>query len=106
MGMFDWYKPAKQFTCPVCGTLLKEWQGKEGPCGLFVWQEGEKHPVDQLVDDEARFSVEERQQWVLPTHFHIYSCDCPHDIDALGTTQGGFWSSTSLQPWKPPPRRN
>jgi hypothetical protein len=102
MGMFDWYQPAQKYACPVCGIPLKIWQGKDGPCGLFVWQEGEKYPVDQLVDDEVRSSVEERQQCLLPLRFWIYSYDCPdhYPIDALGTTQDGVWSFTSLQPFQ------
>jgi hypothetical protein len=102
MGFFDWYKPATQYGCPACGLPLKDWQGKDGPCGQFVWQEGEKYPVDQLVDDEARLSVEERQRWMLPPRFLIYSYDCPRHkpIEALGTTQDGVWSSTSLQPFQ------
>ena len=104
MGMYDSYKPAKEYACPVCGTPLKDWQGKDGPCGLFVWQEGEKYPIDQLVDEEVRSSVEERQQWMLPLRFWIYSYDCPHHypINALGTTQNEVWSSTTLQPFKLP----
>lgn len=101
MGMYDSYKPAKEYACPVCGTPLKDWQGKDGPCGLFVWQEGEKYPIDQLVDEEVRSSVEERQ-WMLPLRFWIYSYDCPdhHPINALGTTQDEVWSSTTLQPFQ------
>ena len=40
MGMFDTYKPAKGHKCPVCDEELLEWQGKDGPCALFVWSEG------------------------------------------------------------------
>lgn len=99
MGMFDYYEPAKTYACPICDTPLKGWQGKDGPCGLFVWQEGEKYPVDQRVDDEVRLSVEEIQQWTLPPTFYIYT-DCPDHglIYALCTTQDGVWSSTRLPP--------
>lgn len=102
MGMFDWYKPAKEYSCPVCGTPLKDWQGKDGPCGLFVWQEGDKNPIDQPIDDEVRLSVEERQQFILLLRFWIYSFDCPYHypINAFGTTQNEIWSSTTLQPFQ------
>lgn len=105
MSMFDWYKPAQKYVCPVCGTPLEEWQGGDGPCCLFVWQEGEKYPVDQRVSDDVRSSVEERQRWMLPLRFWISSLDCPlhYPIIALGTTQDEVWSSTSLQPFQPRP---
>ncbi len=108
MGMFDWYNPAKKHECPVCGTPLKDWQGKDGPCLLFVWQEEEKYPIYQPVDDEVRMTIEEMQQWTLPIRFWIYSFDCPHHhpIYALGTTQDGIWSSTSLQPFQMSRQRN
>jgi hypothetical protein len=50
MGMFDWYKPTGEIECPVCGVVLIEWQGKDGPNALFVWSEGEGSPVDQPID--------------------------------------------------------
>jgi len=56
MGMLDWYRPVPDLACPVCGTPLREWQGKEGPCGLFVWQQGEIAPIDQVVDEECRWA--------------------------------------------------
>ena len=58
MGMFDYYKPAKKYSCPVCGTPLKDWQGKDGPCCRpLCLAKGEKYPVDQLVDDKVRSSA-------------------------------------------------
>ena len=104
MGMFDWYQPAEKCACPVCGTPLQDWQGKDGPCCLFVWQEGEKYPINQRVDDEIRFSSEEMQQWTLPLQFWIYSYDCSdhRPIVALGITRDGVWTSTSLQPFLSP----
>jgi hypothetical protein len=99
MSLFDWYQPAAELICPVCGNLLKVWQSKDGPCGLFLWREGVKHPVDQLVyDEEARWSPDEWCQFTLPTQFEIYSYDCPdhQPIDALCRTQDGVWSSTTM----------
>jgi hypothetical protein len=96
MGMFDWYRPASVRSCPLCGALLQKWQGKDGPCGLFVWQEKEKHPVDQLVDQEVRMTSEDWKCLILPNRFRIYSHDCPRHqpIDAVGTTSDNVWTST------------
>ena len=54
MGMFDWYEPSGALSCPVCSAELSEWQGKDGPCALFVWQQGFAVPVDQNVVENAR----------------------------------------------------
>jgi hypothetical protein len=101
MSMFDWYKPATELRCPMCGNLLIEWQGKDGPCALFLWQEGVKYPVDQLADaEEVRLSREERVRFTLPVQFTIYSYDCPdhHPIDAQCGTYEEVWSSTVINP--------
>ena len=108
MSMFDWYQPATQLTCPQCGTKLREWQGKDGPCGLFVWREGVRHPADQLIDDEeVRLPTEELSRFTLPSSFEIYSHDCPNHrpIDAVCATEDGIWSSTQVQPFRQKPLR-
>ena len=28
------------------------WQGKDGPCALFVWEQGQSAPVEQLVEEK------------------------------------------------------
>lgn len=43
----------------------------------FVWEQGNKHPVDQNVDDEIKMNKEEMQNFVLPDKFTIYCYDCP-----------------------------
>jgi len=106
MGMFDWYQPAGELNCPVCGQPLREWQGKDDACALFIWREGVKHPVDQQVSDDIRWSDEELLQFALPPTFEIYSYDCPNHqpIDAVCTTEDETWSSTVIQPFKERPR--
>ena len=66
MGMFDWYKPCGEIECPVCGVVLKEWQGKDGPNALFVWREEEGAPVDQLIDEDAKISEERGEHLDYP----------------------------------------
>jgi hypothetical protein len=80
---------------------LNDWQGKDGPCGLFLWQEGEKRPIDQLADEEACLSGEEQRRFTLPERFLFYSYDCPHHqpIFAIGTTENEIWTSTTLHPF-------
>jgi hypothetical protein len=100
MGMFDYYEPVPSLSCPVCGHALTEWQGKSGPCGLFIWRQGYTAPIGQSVDDEVKLSSEELSQWRLPAEFDLYSydCPCPFPVDAIGRTQDGVWMVTELQP--------
>ena len=98
MGMFDWYKPSVDFECPVCGVVLKEWQGKDGPNGLFVWCEGERSPVDQPIDEDAKISEEARRAFKLPEEFEIYSYDCQHHrVMAKCRSRDGVWSETNIE---------
>ena len=113
MGLYDWYQPAGRLKCPRCGVRLHEWQGKGGPCGLFVWEQGEKHPIAQDIDDEdVRWPREEFKRFVLPEEFDIYSFDCPEHrpIDAKCRTEDGVWTETVIQKFRarypPLPRRS
>ena len=94
MGMFDYYKLSEEIKCPTCGSELSEWQGKEGPCALFVWQQGCEFPVDQKAGDECNFSINERKAFHLPDSFEIYSYDCPNHqpVVALCACENGVWS--------------
>lgn len=99
MGMFDYYRPAREQRCPVCSRTLEEWQGKDAANALFVWAEGSRSPVDQLVDDDLRLPGDERERLVLPTRFTIYSFDCPdhYPIEAECQTHDGTWNETVVQ---------
>src|SRR5262245_43684927 len=102
MSMFDWYYPATGRKCPVCGNLLREWQGKDGPNGLFEWKEGVRSPVGQVVDEDARIDRQARERLGLPDRFVIYSYDCPdhQPIEANCRASDGAWSDTEVQPFK------
>ena len=97
MGLFDHYRPTPDLACPVCQASQLEWQGKHGPCGLFVWQQGHAAPIDQLVDDDCQLSQAERAAKRLPTRFEIYAqCQCPTFLYAVGTVESGVWQRTEL----------
>ena len=107
MSMFDHYRPAGELHCPVCRRLLRKWQGKDGPNGLFVWVEGTCFAVDQAMDEEVRLAREERERFALPPRFTIYSHDCPdhHPVDAVCIAVDGVWKETIVQPFKGRARR-
>src|SRR3954471_7331425 len=97
MGMFDHHRPKPDFVCSVCRASHLEWQGKEGPCALFVWEQGKSAPVDQLVEDECKISPEDRAQRRLPARFEIYAtCRCPTALGAVGLGEHGVWTRTDL----------
>jgi len=100
MGMFDLYEPSGELRCPIDGCPLLNWQGKDGPCALFVWRQGSLHPVAQNVDEEARLAIKERQQWTLPPEFTIQCFDCPDHLPILArcTAPQGIWTTTTLMP--------
>jgi hypothetical protein len=105
MGMFDGYRPATQHCCPVCQRPLRQWQGKDGPCGLLVRIEGTPSPIDEVMnDDDIRSDLARLAPHVLPPRFLIYSYDCPehHPIDAMGHAPDGLWSGTFIRPFGAP----
>jgi len=99
MAMFDWYRPALPLRCPFDGHPLETWQGKDGPRLLLVWQEGVKHPADDRVDEEVRYSASDLEAFILPPTFAIYSYDCPvhRPILATCTAPDGIWCSTEIR---------
>jgi hypothetical protein len=103
MALFDWYRPAGELRCPACGRILTAWQGKDGPCGLFVWQEGVASPIEQEVDDELRIDESDRIRFRLPHRFVIYTYDCPEhqpiEADCVGVD--GRWHGTFVRPFEP-----
>ena len=97
MGMFDHYRPKPELQCPVCRASGLEWQGKDGPCALYVWEPGQAGPVDHLVPDECKWSPEDQAKVRLPVRFEIYAeCGCPTFLDAVGFTEHGVWTRTEL----------
>lgn len=106
VGMFDWYELREPRSCAVCGDSLDEWQGKDGPCLLFVWRQGIKHPVDQRVDDEVALATEDRNAHTLPREFAIYAfCRHRHGAWIACSCDEGVWVAAGPVTRHPPPSK-
>ncbi len=99
MGMFDWYKPVPDIISPVTQQLLSEWQSKDGPCALFVWQQGHISPIEHLYEEELKWNEHELSRFRLPQFFEIYTYENNFDIKWMAKCQciDGIWQETILQ---------
>lgn len=89
--MFDWYKPVIE-TCP-CGTKL-EWQGKDGPRELYVWQQWCPYPVEHRLGDDP-YPPEVLKELRLPAAFTIYGYGCEkHHARGVCRCVDGVWVET------------
>jgi hypothetical protein len=98
MAFFDDYEPSGCFACPVCGALQREWQGHDGPCGLFIFRERVPGAVGQRVDGECRLADAQLAIQRLPDAFFIRShdCGCLFPTELRCTASGGVWQHTEL----------
>jgi len=98
MGMFDEYQPIPPLDCPACNAFLRGWQGKDGPCALFVWRQGVAAPIYQMIeDDDVRLTDEQLAEWRLPEEFTIYTTCCSgFFIEADCYCTDGVWTRTEL----------
>ena len=95
--MFDEYQPVGQFQCPICSEPVDGWQGKEGPCALVRWVEGQRLPVE-TVEEQARDAAF-MTRFQLPARFVIYTyCSKDHEVVADCECEAGVWSSTRVNP--------
>jgi hypothetical protein len=99
MGMFDYYEPEPALSCPVCGTQLAGWQGKDGPCALLMWRQGCAAPIDQAVPDDTKGEPAVISSLRLPGEFEIYTqcCGGRFFVTARCAAPGGLWSHTELE---------
>jgi hypothetical protein len=97
MGMFDTYEPLPRLACPVCDVPLMRFQGKDGPCVLLLWRQGEAAPVAHEVDADVRFSDERLAEFRLPPIFDMTDiCPNGHVVDAVGRCTDDVWIQTDL----------
>jgi hypothetical protein len=96
MGMFDEYEPWPPVRCPYCDKKLDRWQGKDGPCALFIWRQGLAAPVGQHGDPSL--PDERIADYRLPAEFGfqlVAGCRfCP--LYGVGRTENGVWISTTF----------
>jgi hypothetical protein len=93
--MFDEYLPEVMLACPSCGASSDGWQGKDGPCALFVWQQGKAHPIAQRADEPLDNAS--LRSFVLPDSFGFYTrCPNGHFVEAKGRCVDGVWAETTL----------
>lgn len=97
MGMFDNYEPAEPIPCPVCGTPLDEWQGKDGPNDLVTWRQGSAAPVAGLGGTLDVDYDDERLPETFTIHSWCKTCSPRRPlVDAYCRCVDGVWSSTEL----------
>jgi hypothetical protein len=97
MGMFDTFIAEPPLRCRSCGSAVSDFQGKDGPCALFVWKQGVAGPVQQTVDEEYAVSDAERATFRLPDEFEFHA-DCPRChawITGTGYCSSHVWTSTT-----------
>jgi hypothetical protein len=97
MGMFDTFIAEPPLRCRSCGSDVSEFQGKDGPCALFVWKQGVADPVRQAVDDEWAIPDAERAKFRLPDEFELHT-DCPRChvwIVGTGYCSDNVWTSST-----------
>src|SRR5438132_14424342 len=99
--MFDWYEPEPSLVCPRCGKPLVGWQGKDGPCGRFIWKQGVASPIAHSVDEDCRLTHEELRNKRLRNDVTIYSYCDKHVVDALAVVHDGVWSKTEITKVRP-----
>jgi hypothetical protein len=104
MGMFDYYEPIPAITCPTCGEPLSGWQGKEGPCALLIWRQGQTLPIENPGNEVGPGRARLLETWRLPRTFTLYTfCGCEQWVTARGATnESGAWTSCDIVDGKAP----
>lgn len=97
MGMFDTYVARPPLKCPRCAAPLDDFQGKDGPRALLVWEQGTAAPVAQNVND-CKLPAEELTTFRLPPRFEIYTeCrGCKLWVNVTGFCEDNVWSHSTF----------
>lgn len=96
MGMYDSYNP--DLSCPKCGGVTFDYQGKDGPCGLFSFFQGRPELTNQNdIAEECRIdNPQGHADRGLPEKFTFdygvcKSCGYEGGLSATGFLEGGVW---------------
>lgn len=81
--MFDSYVPKPEISCPTCGCLLLNWQGKHGPCKMWVFEQGKDDKYHRQLPEKFVFTAE---------------C-CGNYFVATGRCENGIWIETTVEQW-------
>jgi hypothetical protein len=96
MGLFDYYEPVPELTCPVCAQPLDGWQGKSADNLLFVWRQNESAPIDWRADPAVQ-DPEMMRSARLPSEFGLTAFDASdHAVVATGAAPDGVWLTTTI----------
>ncbi len=103
MTFYDHYKLAEPIRCLVCGEVLSDWEGFDGPCVFAKARQGVSGyelsddwggaPSDGpiLVDPSTAHAAH-------PDEFEIYSssCSCAYQIVVRCTSEDGVWKTFEM----------
>ena len=98
MGMFDHYQPEPPLVFD--GVVLSGWQGKAGPCALYVWRQHSAAPVEQAMDEEWRGLPEVMASSRLPEGEEVIYTSHPRGSGLIFATiivRDGVWTDTKLK---------
>lgn len=92
MGLFDTYIPRPPVNCPLCGEEIPDFQGKDGPCGLLTFTQGEEIPFDEFFEEGLWRDYLPRESEEKPDDFELHTFDSNrHWIEARGVVKDGKW---------------
>ncbi|MES2597101.1 MAG: hypothetical protein V4662_17275 [Verrucomicrobiota bacterium] len=97
IGMFDHFQPEPALC--VDGEALPGWQGKAGPCALYIWRQHCAAPVDQAVDEGVRGKPEVMVASRLPEGEALIYTEHPRNGEMVYATilvRDGVWIETTL----------
>ena len=95
--MHDYYNPIPELIDPNTNEVLEDWQGKDGPCALFIWEQNKINPIDQFGDEDIKLSKDELNNFYLPKKFIIYTTNSKGDfLFANCECKNKIWKKTKL----------
>lgn len=91
MGIYDTYIPKPPVKCPLCGEEVKDFQGKDGPCAMLEFTQGQEIPLDEFY-----FEYSGCEEGIVPDKFELHTFDSQrHWIDAQGVIRDGKWAEVT-----------